>query len=155
EGIGRRLNVDWMAGWILDPKSLRPTASMPKLLRGAGAKEDAEAIAAYLSSLRGNVAASSEGRAEPEQRGDGKSLFEKFQCGACHDPVDNDEHDPQKTSLKHVREKFAAGKLAEFLQAPEAHYAWTRMPNFRLSGSEAKALADTLLAAAPKAHPLD
>ncbi len=51
DGIGARLNYAWMAEWILDPKSQRGSAHMPKLLQGPKARENAEAIATYLSSL--------------------------------------------------------------------------------------------------------
>jgi mono/diheme cytochrome c family protein len=40
-----------------------------------------------------------------------------------------------------VRQKFAPGALEAFLKKPEAHYAWIRMPNFRLSDEEAGQLA--------------
>ena len=52
EGIGARRNFDWMARWILDPKSTRAKVHMPKILSGPTAKEDAEAMAAWLSSLK-------------------------------------------------------------------------------------------------------
>ncbi len=162
EGIGARRNYDWMARWILDPKSLRPSAQMPKLLHGANAKEDAESIAAYLASLktggevklaevayktRQNEPADGEGRAGST---DAKPLYERLHCIGCHNPPDAKEPDPAKLSQKRIAEKFPVGRLAEFLRAPEAHYAWTRMPNFHLSAKEAKELEDWLFAAAPK-----
>jgi cytochrome c551/c552 len=57
DGIGTRRNYEWLAKWILDPKSTRASVHMPKLLHGAKAKEDAEAVADYLSSLT-NLASS-------------------------------------------------------------------------------------------------
>jgi len=162
EGIGARRNHDWMARWILDPKALRPSALMPKLLHGAKAKEDAEAIAAYLASLktggevklsevayrtRQNEPAEGEGHAAG---GDAKPLYERLHCIGCHNPPDAKEPDPAKLSQKRIAEKFPAGKLAEYLRLPEAHYDWTRMPNFHLSAKEAKELEDWLFAAAPK-----
>ena len=164
EGIGARRNYDWMARWILDPQSLRPSAQMPKLLHGAKAKEDAEAIAAYLASLktggevklsevayktRQNEPAEGEGHAAG---GDAKPLYERLHCIGCHNPPDAKETDPAKLSQKRIAEKFPTGKLAEFMRAPEAHFAWTRMPNFHLSTKEAKELEDWLFAAAPKAE---
>src|SRR5262249_38763938 len=35
-----------------------------------------------------------------------------------------------------------------FLRQPEAHYAWTRMPNFKLTEAEAKEFSDYLLTSA-------
>jgi mono/diheme cytochrome c family protein len=37
--------------------------------------------------------------------------------------------------------KFKPGALARYLREPEANYRWNRMPNFRLSASEADDLA--------------
>jgi mono/diheme cytochrome c family protein len=154
EAIGSRLNYDWMARWILDPKSLRPGAHMPKLLSGPSATENSKAIAAYLSSL-------TEAKTAPvpestvEKKESGVALFEKLQCAVCHDAPQSSESDPNKTSLKHVLEKFAPGKLAEYLHSPSAHYAWNPMPDFKLSPAEAAALAEFLQekAAQPKATP--
>ena len=162
EGIGARRHFDWTARWILDPKALRPTTAMPKLLAGAKAKEEAEAIAAYLVSLKTggeitfrqaalrtkqNTVAAGEG-AVPS--GDPKPLYERLHCAACHNPPGVTDPDPKKVPQQHVAEKFPLGKLAEFLRVPEAHYAWTRMPNFHLSAGEAKELEDWLFAAAGK-----
>ena len=162
EGIGARRHYDWVARWILDPKSLRPSAQMPRLLSGLRAKEDAEAIAAYLASLKTggevkfsaaayktkqNEPAEGEGRAPNSEA---KPLYERLHCIGCHNPPDAKEPDPAKLSQKRIAEKFPAGRLAEYLRQPEAHYAWTRMPNFHLSEKEAKELEDWLFAAAPK-----
>lgn len=164
EGIGARRNYDWMARWIADPRSLRPSAQMPKLLHGATAKEDAEAMAAYLASLKmggevklsavayktkQNEPAEGEGHAPNSEP---KPLYERLHCTGCHNPPDATQPDPAKLSQKRIAEKFPAGKLAEFLRQPDAHYAWTRMPDFHLSEKEAKELEDWLFAAAPKAE---
>lgn len=162
EGIGGRRHYDWMARWILDPKSLRPSAHMPKLLSGPKAKEDAEAIAVYLASLKpGGEVKSTEVAYKTRQNepaegenhapaGDPKPLYERLHCIGCHNPPDSKEPDPAKLSQKRIAEKFPNGKLAEFLRAPDAHYAWTRMPDFHLSAKEAKELEEWLFAAAPK-----
>jgi mono/diheme cytochrome c family protein len=164
EGIGARRNYEWMGRWIHDPKSLRPGAQMPKLLHGANAREDAEAMAAYLASLKTggevkfstvpyktkqNEPAEGEGHAP---NGEPKPLYEPLHCAGCHNPPDAKEPDPAKLSQKRIAEKFPPGKLAEYLRQPDAHYAWTRMPDFYLSEKEAKELEDWLFAAAPKAE---
>lgn len=169
EGIGARRNFEWMTRWIQDPKSIRPIARMPKVLHGDNIKEDATAIAAYLASLKtgGDVSPSEPkpwtrlstpekredgDQAPAEAHGDAKPLFERLHCVGCHNTPDGKDEDPKKIPLKQVAEKFPAGKLAEFLRGPEAHYTWIRMPNFRLSSAEAKELSEYLLkdAAKPK-----
>ena len=181
-GIGARRNYDWLASWILDPKSTRASVHMPKLLHGAKAKEDAGAIAAYLSSLTVETAKPSSSIAAAPQSakaiaeiakrsgvnakavaGDGtdqpadsnqerKPVFERLHCVSCHNAPDQSETDPTKISLKHVAVKFRDGKLAEFLSAPEQHFEWIRMPNFKLAPAEAKELAAFLLKHADKAE---
>lgn len=153
DGIGSRRNYDWMARWILDPKTLRPTAHMPKLLHGANAKEDAESIAAFLSSLKSDSGAKSEnGLKEPGggQVETGRKLFDTLQCVACHTAPGSTAPDPGKIALRKVREQFAPGSLTAFLQKPEEHYAWIRMPNFRLTAGEAAQLAAFLVSVADK-----
>lgn len=164
EGIGNRRSFDWMRRWIENPKSLRPSARMPKLFHGAGAPEQALAAAAYLASLKtgGEVALPepppwksltpppAEGPA-----GEAKPLFEKLHCVACHLPPDAKEADPDKIPLSHVAEKFPSGRLEEFLRQPNAHYQWIRMPNFRLSKAEAGELAGYLTGLAAKPSPVE
>ena len=150
EGIGSRRNFEWMLRWIADPRTLRPSAHMPKLLHGPKVKEDAESIAAFLASLKSastNGGAKDPGADEGEA---GKKLFETLHCIACHNTPATAENDPQKISLDQVREKFAPGALAAFLRKPDEHYAWIRMPDFKLSADEAARLTAFLQSAADK-----
>lgn len=141
EGIGSRRNLDWLARWIADPKSLRPTAHMPKLLGGTKAAEDAGAAAAFLASSKSGPPVSESRDAKTETIAAGKKLFDTLHCIACHNTPATTENDAQKISFTHVREKFAPGALVAFLQKPEQQYAWIRMPNFKLSADEATQLA--------------
>lgn len=134
EGIGSRRNAAWMARWILDPKAERKSATMPK---AAKSQEEANAMAAFLGSLK----TAPGGRASSQVSSDvpppeGKTLYEALLCGSCHGETG--------MPLAHVVEKFPPGKLAEYLIAPEAHFAWTRMPNFKFSQKEAATLAAEL-----------
>jgi cbb3-type cytochrome oxidase cytochrome c subunit len=139
DGIGSRRNYEWMARWIADPRALRPTAHMPKLFHGPKAKEDAEAVASFLASQKSETEEMKEPPAGQAQAG--KKDFETLHCIACHNTPGTAENDPQKISLLHVREKFTAGALVAFLRKPGEHYAWIRMPDFKLTAYEAAQLA--------------
>ena len=187
DGIGLRRNYEWLAKWILNPKSTRASVQMPKLLHGAKTKEDAEAVAAYLVTTfklekpqaverraapfgynakaneevakRSGVnakATAGDGNEQPaDQNQERLPIFERLHCTACHTTPGapgKAEADPAKISLKHVAQKFSSGALVEFLKAPERHFAWIRMPNFKLADAEAKELADLLLKSADKAE---
>lgn len=148
-GIGARRNFGWLAQWIENPHALRSGTPMPQLFRGADAKGKAEAVAAYLTSLKdGARLEAATGDAEA-----GKALFEKLHCAACHTSPEGGEALPHHISHRQVNAKFASGALATFLQKPEAHFAWIRMPNFRLSADEANQLAAYLGAKADQAEP--
>ena len=150
EGIGARRNYEWLSRWIRDPRTQRATAHMPKILRGPQAKEEVDAIAAFLASQKNGSASKEDPQTTDEQKEAGKRLFETLHCTACHNPPDANEIDVRGISLKHVRAKFAAGNLFAFLLKPEADYAWTRMPNFKLRPDEAVQLAAFLNSVADK-----
>jgi mono/diheme cytochrome c family protein len=140
DGIGSRRNEPWMASWIAYPKAHRTVARMPQIFHGSDAKENAQAAAAFLASLRAsyNLKEETIGATDIES---GKKLFENLHCVACHQPPDAIEAAETKIPLKEVRRKFASGALKEFLLKPGAHYEWIRMPNFKLSDDEATQLA--------------
>lgn len=139
-GIGSRRNADWMRRWILDPSAFRhaSVARMPKLFHGPGAEKDAAAAAAYLASLKADGGQPNLSAGDADK---GAHLFTTLHCEACHQAPGTHKADDAKISLNFVNQKFAPGALAGFLQKPEAHYAWIRMPNFQLSAKEAAGIA--------------
>ncbi|HEY1174143.1 MAG TPA: c-type cytochrome [Verrucomicrobiae bacterium] len=150
KGIGSRRNFDWLAHWIENPKASRALAQMPKMVHGATAKADADAMAAYLSSLKDAAPAGAEPAVDLAVKG-GK-LFESLHCVACHVSPTDGKDDPKKIALKQVKQKFTPGDLAKFLQKPTEHYEWIRMPNFHLKPEEANELAAFLNSKADAAN---
>lgn len=150
-GIGSRRQPAWMARWIADPSAMRPGTPMPQVFHGADTGNNARAIASFLGSLKA-------GTPLPASTGDteaGKALFEKLHCVACHVPAEGGEARPGLISQKQVKAKFTPGALAAFLQRPEEHFTWIRMPNFKLSPAEAGDLAAYLDSVADPADPAD
>lgn len=130
-----RLQSDWLTAWILNPRALRPEATMPRLLFGANAENEAADIAAYIGTLSRELLAP-EGVAP--KAAEGEALFKKLGCVTCHrldDPKAADELG--RLSLHYVNAKFAPQMLRVFLKAPHAHYPWSPMPDFKLSYAEA------------------
>ncbi len=161
DGIGARRNYGWLAAWILDPQSQRASAHMPALFHGATAGNESVAVAAFLASLTTDepakptlkpyqsAPAPATGESPLPIPDADKPLFEKLHCTACH-TLPKAAAEAGKISLDSVALKFKSDKLTEFLLLPEAHYAWTRMPNFRLTPAEGKELADLILSKSPK-----
>ena len=150
EGIGSRRRVDWMADWVLSPKKLRPSAKMPAMLHGATAESDARAIAAYLGSLKSGQPAKPV-VVDADAISAGQALYKQLNCAACH-TLEKEPAASGKLALGQAQRKFGqAGALSAFLQNPQAHYKWIRMPNFALAEKEANALAAFLFSAAAPA----
>ena len=150
EGIGSRRGVDWMADWVLYPKKLRPSAKMPAMLHEATAESDARAIAAYLGSLKSGQPVKP-APVDADAISAGQALYKQLNCAACH-TLEKEPSAPGKLALGQAQRKFGqAGTLSAFLQNPQAHYKWIRMPNFALAEKEANALAAFLFSAAAPA----
>ncbi|MDB5291842.1 MAG: Cytochrome c class [Phycisphaerales bacterium] len=146
---GARLNGDWMAAWINNPRALRAGAHMPRLFGGDDKAIAAEArdVAAYLAALGAADAGAAPDAKNVEAGG---RLFAHLNCVACHiSPERTGEAqegaDVGRISLAYVKAKFKPATLKAFLLKPAAHYAWISMPDFRLSDVEADSLAAYLL----------
>jgi mono/diheme cytochrome c family protein len=136
---GARLHPDWIAKWILNPREIRPEATMPKL---PGIQpQDAADMAAYLGTL---------GKPDPDPAASadvarqGGYLFVEMRCIGCHTLPDK-EAAPDRIPFAFLRAKWRQAALKKFLLGPEKHYAWIEMPNFHLKDEEADKLAAFLL----------
>lgn len=150
-GIGSRRRFGWLAQWVAKPEALRPGSPMPALFHGPEAGAQAEAVAAFLSTLKSPTAPAASPAASPELVEAGKTLYEKLHCVACHiAPGDSTGAGAHKISQRQVLAKFAPGALVAFLKKPSEHFAWIRMPDFKLSSEEASQLAAFLESASDK-----
>jgi mono/diheme cytochrome c family protein len=138
--VGARLRGEWMARWIQDPRALRPTATMPNVLHGG--LQDAADIASYLSTLGAPEGSWTE--PSPEAVTAGGVLYAELRCIGCHTRPGADPA-PDRQSMRFVRAKWKPAGLRDFLLEPEKHYAWIRMPNFKLTPDEATKLSAFLL----------
>ena len=155
QDIGQRLRRDWMTNWIDNPQVMRPGAHMPRVFKdGAPGKPDARAmdVAAYLASLSAAAPGAPEPAPDAETVKVGGRLYASLFCVACHSPPNAaPEADKGRIPHRHVAAKFTPSGLRAYLLNPEAHYAWNPMPNFRLSETEATALAAFLMSNAQPA----
>ncbi len=150
EKVGSRLKEKFLANWIHDPTTIRPNATMPRVLHtgSAGAEtkafQDAWDIAAFLSS-RGKA----DTIVPPEMTNKaniaaGGHRFASLGCVACHIQSKEEKKEAltfSVVSLDYVKEKYHPKALIAFLQNPRQHYRWITMPDFRLSEKEATQLA--------------
>lgn len=137
---GARLHTAWLNQWILSPRALRPEATMPKI--PGITPQDAADISAYLATLGKEAPAPPP--AAPETIAEGGKLFADMRCIGCHTLPDR-QPAPDRIPLRYVKAKWKPAALEAFLRAPDRHYAWIEMPDFRLSPPEASKLAAFLL----------
>lgn len=149
--IGTRLKREWLAAYLIDPRTFRSDGRMPQTLSQSPDKRVQEAfdLAAFLAEQLGAAPESPAPLGDAQQVEQGGQLFSELGCVGCHwfegDPGLPDE---DRLSLAHVRRKWRAEALPGFLQRPDGHYPWTRMPSYSLSEAQAQALAAYLLARA-------
>jgi mono/diheme cytochrome c family protein len=160
DDVGSRLNPQWMARWIADPKSIRSDATMPRVFAREGTQQMAEMVAAQIAAYLATKTAKSQTAdqidlSEANVIG-GTRLFIGLGCIACH-TAPSAQGDATRSTLRYVGAKYKPAALREYLKKPEAHYAWTRMPNFALSDDEATKLTAFLLknSAADAIAPID
>lgn len=144
---GWRLNQEWMARWVADPRSIRKDAHMPRVLQDDAAVED---VAAYL--IRLSTFDAQRRFIDPNLAPRGGELFAALNCVACHTTPDAAKPgtNESRVPLAHVGAKFLPDTLAAYLLNPHAHYAWNPMPNFRLNQKEADGIAAYLMKSTPE-----
>jgi len=137
---GERLQEKWMVNWIKNPRGLRPDTAMPRVLHGAATDKEAADIAAYLATLGKKVETPAEAPTDEDIK-NGGVVFAMLGCFACHTLPDREEAAADRIPLRYVRSKWNPDALQKFLKQPDTHYLWIRMPNFRLSDTEATKLS--------------
>ena len=162
--LGEKLNLQWCIGWTLNPSDFRPSTRMPRFLGLENRKDDngeplklqlsagavdreaveTEALCAYLF-----VASRLREKTLPEPTaGDaeaGRKLFSAVGCVACHSTRDRFGADRFVLSdfapdLSRIGDKVSSRWLFAWLKEPAAFWAETKMPNLRLSDTDAAAL---------------
>jgi len=145
DNIGSKTDAVWLFNWLLDPRALRPTTNMPQFFgqsnntSAAHDQVESRALVTYLLSM---------GSASPAPTPPvgnalaGKELFETVGCLGCH--VIEGEKSTFGPALKGIGRKSTVAWLYNWVRDPRQHSATTRMPNLRLTESEAADIATYL-----------
>jgi len=147
--ISRKVNSDWLMGWLRNPKDWAKNARMPHINLS---EDQIRAVTAYLieQSKASDYLAFYYygGGGDPEK---GASLFAESGCASCHATnnslmqrvrVGNTFGPP----LGHISEKVSGSWLLDWLKQPKNYAQSTRMPSLRLSDKEAVDIVAYLLA---------
>ncbi len=152
-GVRSRLRRSWFLAWVQDPKALRPSARMPRLLHGPGSLAAASDLAAFLGLDEGKVS-----QPDPALAQKGANLYEAFRCASCHSrgavASSSDKTPFAKIPLAQVAHKFRQSALAAFLRNPVRYAPRIAMPRFPLASAQAAALAAFLRKGISKGTPM-
>jgi mono/diheme cytochrome c family protein len=151
--LGAKFNANFLAHWINNPHAIRPHSLMPRVFAdGDPDKVDQRAadLAAYFASLGKRDDAAPSADDAPL----GGALFANLGCIACHTTPDFEGNDEfARVPLSHVKAKWQAKALREYLKDPAKDYPHVRMPNFRLTDEEAGRLTSYLIENAKREFP--
>ncbi|MEI6795086.1 MAG: c-type cytochrome, partial [Verrucomicrobiota bacterium] len=141
--LGTKYKSAFLADWIFDPHAVRPHSLMPKVFTGADANQKSADLAAMLTQGAAPKVDALDLKLAPQ----GGALFANLGCVACHQRPDAEGKDAQdRIPMGHLRDKWHADALIEYLKDPAKAYPATRMPHFRLEDEEATQLAAYLIA---------
>lgn len=162
--LNEKVNKEWVGKWIKDPRSFRHNTRMPSFFNQTNNSDpesinrnDTEiaAIVEYLfqDGDKKNSGIDRKYRGNSER---GEKLFDVVGCKGCHIIEPNPENLPVETTLKDLLKqqgpnliglgsKTSADWVFKWLKNPTEYWHDTRMPNLRLSDTEAKDLTAYLL----------
>ena len=162
--INEKVNKKWAGNWIKDPRSFRHNTRMPSFFNQENnsdpesIKRNDTEIATIVEYLFQNGEKKNTNN-DHKYRGNsdsGAQLFDVVGCKGCHIIEPNPENLPVETTLNDVLKqqgpnliglgsKTTANWIFNWLKNPSEYWHDTRMPNLRLSDTEAKDLTAYLL----------
>ncbi len=141
--IGSKLRRRWLVEFLLSPKKIRPAGYIPltasRMPDFRLTRVEAEALAEYLMSLKGNRTVPGSRPSTGGNPQKGSELFQKNGCGGCHRIGPRGGRLGPEISIASARLK--PDWMVRWLQNPQAIDEKTIMPNFALKPSGARALA--------------
>ena len=152
--IASKLEPDWVARWVREPRAIKPSTWMPRIWYNANtsAPEDAarneaeiDAVVAYLfaNSEEHDFAVSAPARGDSAQ---GQQILESVGCLGCHVTGDEgrSEAGPRRTfgqPLQNIGNKTTYEWLFDWVRDPQHFSPATYMPDLRLTDQEVSDVA--------------
>lgn len=147
--VGGRVDPEYLKRFLTSPEAAHSGSTMPDVLANEPAEERAKIAEALTHFLISRSPKKFERQTvEAKEATGGKSLFHSVGCIACHAPRDDAGKEIPREgaiSLGHITAKYSHASLAEFLFQPHRVRPSGRMPDMKLTPTEAKATAGYLL----------
>jgi mono/diheme cytochrome c family protein len=143
--LGTKVNYTLGMNWIKDPKSVFPTARMPKF---EFSDEESRAVADYLFKLNTDYRDDTPAK-EPDWDlyDKGKIVFRESRCSICHPSQGKGGafKDIYAPDLTRVGSKVKIEWLKKWLKEPQDYFPKTRMPRYRFTDEEIDTLAEYIM----------
>ncbi|MDR3634293.1 MAG: PA14 domain-containing protein [Isosphaeraceae bacterium] len=143
--VGGRVRPEFLRAFLRAPRAAKPGTTMPDLFAGWPAAEKDEAIDSLVHFLA-STGAVRDARLNRKVVPDGRLLYRRVGCVACHGPREGNEP-PLASSvpLPDLAAKYSIPSLTAFLLDPHKVRPSGRMPGLNLNLNEAMSLANYLL----------
>jgi mono/diheme cytochrome c family protein len=144
DGVGSRVRPAYLRAFLADPRGVKPGTTMPDPFAGWPAGERAEAVEA-LTHLLASTGGLAHARPRLGRVASGSVTYRFVGCIACHGPRDGRTAAAAAVPLGDLAAKYTIPGLAAFLHDPLHARPSGRMPDLRLTPTEARAVAEYLM----------
>jgi len=150
DDLSRRVEYDWLLGFLQDPASGRKGSNMPGMLHGLSESDTADLLA-YLGTLGEGARLNAGAHANAVR---GLELYHEKGCIACHAPGEPATGafgggplaiSPLAVAHPDLAAKTSLAALADFLKETDRYRDDGRMPHFGLDAKEAVDIAAYLI----------
>jgi len=142
--VGTKVNYTWLVEWLIDPTGYLKAARMPLF---DFSQDEAEAIADYLFSVTVEERMDySNDEINWDLAEQGKIIWRQSRCNICHSTngVGGANTKIYAPDLGKIGSKVNKEWLFNWIKNPKSYFSQTKMPSYRFTDDEIKALVEYL-----------
>ncbi len=132
--IASKVDEEWLINWIKNPREYNPHTRMPKVPLDIDEPGQVEKVASYIL-LKSEPFGFPFGKYPGGNAVEGKKTFETVGCYGCH--ALGDQGSRFAPALDEIAQKTSGDWIYNWIQDPKAFSSEAKMPDLRLTPSEA------------------